>query len=236
MLILLYLIVTVHLGVVLASLYMHRYVIHKQYEIAPRTEAVMKFLYWFLFDTVSKEFIVQHRKHHEFSDSFVDPHSPRFGFWSLLRNCLVPGFFRSYKIEISPDDYNRYGVSPNGSKSFIDRNPRLGPLLFLVLTVALFGWVGIPIWIAHLFLVNFFTITTITVFGHVYGYRNFELKDYTRNIVPIGILSIGEELHNNHHNNSKLYNFAVNKNEFDLGFFYLRILSKFNLIQFKRVV
>lgn len=235
MLILLYLVVTVHLGVTLASLYMHRYMIHRQYDVSPRLESVMKVMYWLLYDTVPKAFIVQHRKHHEFSDSFNDPHTPRFGFWSLLRNCLVPSFFRSYKIDLSPEDYKRCGVSLSTDSSFIDRHPRLGPLLFLVFTVLLFGWIGFPIWIAHLFLVNFFTITVITVFGHVCGYKNFELNDYTRNIVPIGIFSVGEEMHNNHHNDSRQCNFAVNKYEFDLGYQYLRILNKFNLIQFKRV-
>ena len=231
MLILLYLLVTVHLGVLMASLYMHRYMIHRQYDMGPRTEAVMKFLYWFLFETVSKEFIVQHRKHHEFSDSVVDPHSPRFGYWSLLKCCLVPGFFRSYVIELSVLDYNRYGGSIK--PSFIDRYPRLGVLLFLALTMSIFGWYGIPIWLAHLFLVNFLTITTITVFGHSIGYKNFQLNDLTTNIIPIGILCVGEELHNNHHSNSKQYDFAVKKNEFDLGYQYLRVMNKLNLIQFK---
>ena len=228
----LYTVLTVHLGVVLASLYMHRYMIHKQYSMSPRLEKSMKVLYWLLFDTIPREFIVQHRKHHEFSDSVVDPHSPRFGFWSLLRNCLVPSFFRSYRIEVSDLDYSRYGGSV--SNSFVDRHPRLGPLLFLSLTVTLFGWWGILIWLAHLFLVNFLTITTITVFGHVTGYRNFNTNDLTTNIVPIGILCVGEEMHNNHHKDSKQCNFAVKKNEFDLGYQYLRILNKFNLIQFKK--
>lgn len=227
----LYTLFTIHLGVVLASLYMHRYMIHRQYNVSPRVESLMKIGYWFLFETVSKEFITQHRKHHEFSDSVVDPHSPRFGYWSLLKCCLVPGVFRSYKIELTPADYNRYGGSIK--PSFIDKYPRLGVLLFLALTVAIFGWYGIIIWLVHLFVVNFLTITTITVFGHSIGYKNFQLNDLTTNLIPIGILCVGEELHNNHHADSKKYNFAVKNNEFDLGYQYLRVMNKLNLIQFK---
>jgi len=226
-----YTLVTIHLGVVLASLYMHRYMIHRQYNVNPYVESIMKFGYWFLFETVSKEFIVQHRKHHEFSDSTVDPHSPRFGYWSLLKCCLIPGFFRSYKIELSEFDYNRYGGSIK--PSFIDRHPRLGVSLFLALTVSIFGWYGIIIWLVHLFAVNFLTIATITVFGHAHGYKNVNLNDYTTNLMPIGILCVGEELHNNHHYDSKRCNFALKQNEFDLGFQYLRVLNKLNLIQFK---
>jgi stearoyl-CoA desaturase (delta-9 desaturase) len=232
MLIVIYTLVTIHLGCILASLYMHRYAIHRQYEMGPRTEAIMRIAYWFLFGPVSQEFIVQHRKHHELSDGFNDPHSPRFGYWKLLRNCLIPSFFRPYAIQLSDADKQRYGGTL--TDSFTVRYPRLGVILFLALTVALFGWIGIVAWTIHLFAVSFLTIATITVFGHSFGYRNFTLNDRTTNVSRFGILCVGEELHNNHHYNSKSCNFAVNRNEFDLGFFYLSILDKLKIITLKK--
>jgi stearoyl-CoA desaturase (delta-9 desaturase) len=231
MLILIYTIVTIHLGCVLASLYMHRYVIHGQYYLNPRVETVFKTLYWILFGVVSREFVVQHRKHHEFSDTPMDPHSPRFGFWKLLINCLVPNFFWWYQIKVSDKDYSRYSGSI--SNTVIDRYPRLGVVLLLLINMLLFGWVGILAWVIHLFVVNLLTITTITVFGHSVGYRNFNLSDLTCNIVPKGIVCVGEELHNNHHKDSRQCNFAISKREFDLGFYYLQILNRLNVVQFK---
>jgi stearoyl-CoA desaturase (delta-9 desaturase) len=210
---------------------MHRYAIHRQFYLNPKVEYSMKILYWLLFGVVSKEFIVQHRKHHEYSDTWTDPHTPKFGFWKLLLICLIPSFFCPYKITVSSQDYERYGVY--NYNTFVDRFPRLGVLVFLIISLLLFGWYGIVTWTVHLFVVNFLTITTITVFGHSFGYRNFNLNDYTKNIVPIGIVCVGEEMHNNHHMNSKRCNFAVNKNEFDLGFYYLKILNKFKLVEFK---
>jgi fatty-acid desaturase len=210
---------------------MHRYVIHRQFHLTPGAEQAMKIMYWILFGAVSTEFVVQHRKHHEFSDSKNDPHSPRFGFWKLLINCLIPSFFLPYRIQVSAEDYRRYGVLP--SNTFVDKYPRIGVLLLLLTNILLFGWYGILIWVIQLFVVNLLTITTITVFGHSFGYRNFNLNDYTKNIVPTGILCVGEELHNNHHKDSRQCNFAINRNEFDLGFYYLQVLNKFNLVQFK---
>jgi stearoyl-CoA desaturase (delta-9 desaturase) len=198
-----------------------------------RTEMVMKVMYWLLFDVVTREFVVQHRKHHEFSDTWNDPHSPRFGFWSLLKSCMIPSFFRSYKITVSDAECQRYGAEV-ATDTFIDRNPKLGVLLLLLFSIVLFGWLGIVAWIIHLFAVNFLIITTITVFGHSVGRQNFELGDLTRNVVPVGILCVGEELHNNHHKDSRLCNMAINKNEFDLGFRYLQLLNRFNLVQFKQ--
>jgi stearoyl-CoA desaturase (delta-9 desaturase) len=210
---------------------MHRYVIHRQYSPTPATEQVMKVMYWLLFGTVSTEFVVQHRKHHALSDTAQDPHSPRFGFWNLLINCLVPNFFWWYRIQVSAEDRNRY--SRPVPETFVDRWPRLGVVVFLLINLALFGWLGLVAWAIHLFVVNLLTIATITVFGHSFGYRNFELDDLTRNVVPVGILCIGEELHNNHHKDSRSPCFAISKREFDLGFYYLQILNKFNLVKFK---
>jgi stearoyl-CoA desaturase (delta-9 desaturase) len=148
-----------------------------------------------------------------------------------LANCLVPNFFWWYRIRVSDADYNRYGGST--ATGLIDRYPRLGVVLFLAINIMLFGWLGIVAWAVHLFIVNLLTITTITVFGHSIGYKNFELGDLTRNIVPVGVLCVGEELHNNHHKDSRSPDFAISKREFDLGFRYLRILNRFGLVQFK---
>jgi len=225
--------ITIHLGCVLASLYMHRYVIHRQYSMSPRVEQVMRVMYWLLVGTVSREFVVQHRKHHRLSDTGSDPHTPRHGFWPLLAGCLVPDFFRSYRIDVSADDYYRYGVAVSKSTAFTDCYPRLGVLLLLLVDMTMFGWWGLAAWITHLFVVNFLVIATITVFGHSTGYRNFDLGDLTRNVAPWGILCVGEELHNNHHKDSRQSNFAVNTGEFDLGYFYLKILNRLNLVHFR---
>ena len=231
MLIVIYTLVTIHVGCVLASLYMHRYVIHRQFYLTPVAEQTMKIMYWLLFSTVPAEFVVQHRKHHELSDTPQDPHTPRFGFWMLLANCLVPNFFWWYRIQVSDADYHRYGGFR--SDSLVDQYPRLGVVLLLAINIMLFGWIGIAVWVVHLFVVNLLTITTITVFGHSFGYRNFDLGDLTRNIVPVGILCVGEELHNNHHKDSRSPDFAISKREFDLGFCYLQILNRFGLVQFR---
>ena len=231
MLIIIYTLVTIHLGCALGSLYMHRYAIHRQYEMAPGVEKTMRVMYWILFDSVSSQFIAQHRKHHALSDGPHDPHSPRFGFWSLLKSCSIPPFFRPYTIKMTDQECLAYGVQP--SIDFTDRHPRLGVLLLLAVNITIFGWFGIVSWTVHLFAVNFLIITVITVFGHSFGYRNFDLGDMTKNICPIGILAVGEELHNNHHKDSRRCNFAAKPNEFDLGFFYLGILARLKLISIK---
>ena len=61
--------------------------------------------------------------------------------------------------------------------------------------------------------------------GHALGYRNYDVKDESRNISPIAIWLGGEELHNNHHADPKSARFAARWFEFDIGWVYIRMLQ-----------
>jgi stearoyl-CoA desaturase (Delta-9 desaturase) len=61
--------------------------------------------------------------------------------------------------------------------------------------------------------------------GHAIGYRNFDTKDSSRNIIPLGLWIVGEELHNNHHADPKSATFRAKWYEFDIGWVYIKLLS-----------
>jgi stearoyl-CoA desaturase (delta-9 desaturase) len=65
--------------------------------------------------------------------------------------------------------------------------------------------------------------------GHAVGYRNYSVKDESRNISPIAIWLGGEELHNNHHADPKSARFAAKWYELDIGWVYIRMLQFFRL-------
>jgi stearoyl-CoA desaturase (delta-9 desaturase) len=67
--------------------------------------------------------------------------------------------------------------------------------------------------------------------GHAWGYRNFEIKDASRNIVPLGVVLAGEELHNNHHADPRSARFRRRWFELDVGWVYIRILASLGLAQ-----
>jgi stearoyl-CoA desaturase (Delta-9 desaturase) len=79
--------------------------------------------------------------------------------------------------------------------------------------------IWIPLWAAGV----------INGIGHALGYRNFEVKDESRNISPIAIWLGGEELHNNHHADPKSAKFKAKWFEFDIGWAYIRTLQAFGL-------
>jgi stearoyl-CoA desaturase (delta-9 desaturase) len=71
--------------------------------------------------------------------------------------------------------------------------------------------------------------------GHHSGYRNFEAPDASTNVLPIGILIGGEELHNNHHTYPTSAKFSVKPFEFDIGWGYIRALEMLGLAKAKKV-
>jgi stearoyl-CoA desaturase (delta-9 desaturase) len=79
--------------------------------------------------------------------------------------------------------------------------------------------IWIPLWAAGV----------INGIGHALGYRNFEVKDESRNISPIAIWLGGEELHNNHHADPKSAKFKAKWFEFDIGWVYIRGLKLLGL-------
>ncbi|MDE3207932.1 MAG: transposase, partial [Pseudomonadota bacterium] len=60
-------------------------------------------------------------------------------------------------------------------------------------------------------------------------------EDASTNIVPFGILIGGEELHNNHHAYASSAKLSNRWYEFDIGWFYIRILECLHLAKVKKI-
>ena len=74
----------------------------------------------------------------------------------------------------------------------------------------------------------------INWFAHKYGYRNFDVNDTSRNLLPIDLLMLGEAYHNNHHKFGHRANFGgIRWYEIDPTFQLMRGLDKLNLIHLK---
>jgi stearoyl-CoA desaturase (delta-9 desaturase) len=65
--------------------------------------------------------------------------------------------------------------------------------------------------------------------GHHLGYRNFDTRDASHNIVPLAVVTAGEALHNNHHRSPRSACFAVRPWELDMGWWVIRLLAVLGL-------
>jgi stearoyl-CoA desaturase (delta-9 desaturase) len=64
---------------------------------------------------------------------------------------------------------------------------------------------------------------------HVWGYRNYETRDVSRNNVFIALLSSGEGWHNNHHADPRSARHGHTRGEIDITWMIIRLLMLFGL-------
>jgi stearoyl-CoA desaturase (delta-9 desaturase) len=218
-----------HITMIIMSLYLHRSLSHRSIELAPSLKYFCRFWIWMTLGINRAQFVAQHRFHHLNSDKPSDPLSPLNNGGVL--NLFLYGY-EIYKKTTSDDLIKIYGkIADNDwlEKHLFCKYSDMGSVVFFFINIVLFGLWGVVLWAIYIIL------TTISVFGffsltHVYGYKNFDTHDNSYNLMSLGMMFIGEELHNNHHQNPRSANLAHLNSEFDLGWLYIRILKKLNLV------
>lgn len=226
----LWVVVIGHLTTMCVSVYLHRAMSHRSITIHPVPAAIMRTWLWLFTGMDTKEWTACHRKHHAYVDQYGDPHSPVIeGFLQIF---LFGVFY--YQKAISDkamvEQYGK-GTPEDWLERVVFRKFHfMGIFIPLVLNMALFGLqTGAIIWGVQMVWIPFWAAGVVNGVGHAWGYRNFSLKDASRNFMPIAILLAGEELHNNHHANPSAPKFSVKWWEFDAGWVYIRALELFHL-------
>lgn len=224
-----YVVVLGHITNLCVTLYLHRSATHEGVKFHAVVEHFMRCWLWATTGIKTKQWVAVHRKHHAFSDREGDPHSPVNE--GLLQITFGGVFF--YRDAASDQEtLEKYGRGcPDDwmERTFYTPRSWLGILSMLILDLALFGplW-GMFAWICMAIWIPLFG-NVINGVGHALGYRNFETKDNSHNIIPLGLWIVGEELHNNHHADPKSAKFRAKWYEFDIGWVYIKILSWFKL-------
>ena len=224
-----------HVTIVSVTVYLHRCQAHRALDLHPLLAHFFRFWLWLTTGMVTREWVGVHRRHHARCETSEDPHSPQvLGLKKVLwegaelyrdatkREDLIERYSRG-----TPDDwiethlYRRYSV--------------IGVSAMLVIDFVLFGIPGIAAWAVQMVWIPFFAAGVINGVGHYAGYRNFQSPDAATNIVPWGIVIGGEELHNNHHAFASSARLSYKWYEFDIGWFYIRLLEILGMAKVRKV-
>ncbi len=149
--------------------------------------------------------VAVHRKHHLHSDADGDPHSPRDGAWWSHMVWLFPrprdpawqNLLQQFGKDLLRDPFMR-----SLDRTFLLWHFGLG---FVLLAVGWLGWdlytgLSFVAWGTFLRMVFVLHITwLVNSASHMWGYRNYETDDNSRNLWWVGLLAFGEGWHNNHH-------------------------------------
>lgn len=233
-----YTLILTHITVIGVTIFLHRSQAHRGLDLHPIVSHFFRCWLWLTTGIVTKEWVAIHRKHHTECETENDPHSPQI---LGLKKVLLEGA-ELYQAEAKNNaTLSRYGRgTPNDwleNKVYAQKILRsAGITLMFILNVLFFGIPGIAIWAIQMMWIPFFAAGVVNGVGHFWGYRNFECPDAARNIMPIGIIMGGEELHNNHHTFAASAKLSVRWWEFDIGWFYIKILNSLGLAKVHRSV
>jgi stearoyl-CoA desaturase (delta-9 desaturase) len=224
-----------HITIVAVTIYLHRAQAHRSVDLHPAVAHFFRFWLWLTTGMRTIEWVAIHRKHHAHTETEEDPHSPhQVGIWKVLLEGA-----EMYRDEAKdPDTLAKYGHGT--PDDWMERNVYArfevgGITLMGVLALVLFGVLGLTVWAIQMMWIPLWAAGVINGLGHYLGYRNFESADGSTNLSPLGLLIGGEEMHNNHHAFPSSAKFSQRWYEFDVGWFYLRLLAAVGLARIKRV-
>ncbi|HMF84384.1 MAG TPA: fatty acid desaturase [Acidimicrobiia bacterium] len=171
----------------------HRYFAHRSYKLRRSAQFVMAFgggtacqkgvLWWAGY----------HRRHHRFSDTARDIHSPRKGFWWSHVGWILCDKYSSTDVE-SIRDFARYP-----ELRFLDRHDWIPPWALGVVCFVVGGWSGLVVGFFLSTVLLWHATFTVNSLAHVFGRRRYDTPDTSRNSLLVALLTGGEGWHNNHH-------------------------------------
>jgi stearoyl-CoA desaturase (delta-9 desaturase) len=211
----------------------HRYFAHKSY----RTSRVFQFmLAWLGCSSVQKGplwWASHHRRHHRYSDTPDDPHSPLMTsfWWSHI------GWILSEDHEETPyNDIQDWSQYPE--LRWLDRWHVVPGIVLAVgcflLGYFIGGWAGAWCYFVWGFLIStvilYHATFSINSLSHLFGRRRYATDDDSRNNLLLALITLGEGWHNNHHHYQSSANQGFFWWEIDISFSLLRVLSWFGLV------
>ncbi|MFT5323858.1 MAG: fatty-acid desaturase [Planctomycetaceae bacterium] len=163
-----------------------------------------------------------HRVHHARSDKKGDPHSPRNGvlwshiLWIFVRRDAeeVAELHRRFAPDLIKDPMMRFF-----EKTFGLWLVGFAAMMYVVGGLPMLVW-GVSVRLT----VAYHTTWLINSASHIWGYRNYETTDDSRNLWWAGLLAYGEGWHNNHHAWPRVACYGHRWWEFDITWQAIKVL------------
>lgn len=230
-----------YLSLFFQTFFLHRYAAHHAFTMSRRSEKIFFVLTWIFQGSnylSAYGYGVMHRMHHAFADTENDPHSPTYDetIWNMMWKTKTIYSAISNRVMVVDKRFTE-GVPQWEAFDRIARSmwPRIvwGALYVLFYIQFATSWWMFLLLPIH-FLMSPIHGAIINWFAHKYGYRNFEVKDTSRNFLPFDFLMMGESYHNNHHKNGSRPNFGgVRWHEIDPTYLIIRALNALGVIDMK---
>ena len=212
-------------AVLATTVYLHRVLAHRALTVRPAVALVFRTIIWIMTGIAPRAWVAVHRRHHAFSDTPQDPHSPVvLGFWAvqlgnvkLYRDTIGDGVtVTKYARDLPPDRLDRMLFD----HALVGLAIGIGFLMVVLGPVA--GLLA-----AGIHTVVYLSISAaVNAVGHTYGKRPYE--NLATNNQWLAWISGGEGLHNNHHAAPTSARFALAPGQADPGWWLICLLLRTN--------
>lgn len=226
---------TTHITIATVTIFLHRSQAHRTVELHALTSHFFRCWLWVSTGIGTREGVAVHRKHHAACETPDDPHSPQT---RSIAAVLLRGSELYAAAAKDRRMLKQYGAGTPDDwlvRRLYTPHRFHGVSLLLAIDLMAFGAIGATVWAVQMLWSPVCAAGIINGIGHWWGYRNFEVADASRNIVPWGVVIGGEELHNNHHTHPTSAKLSVRRHEFDIGWVYIRGLEMLGLATVRRI-
>jgi stearoyl-CoA desaturase (Delta-9 desaturase) len=226
----------------------HRLFTHRSFETSATVRAILGVLGSMAIEGSIMRWVATHRRHHQHSDSELDPHSPNTHGSGVL--AVLRGFWHSHVgwfFDAEPRDL----VTRYVPDLMADRVTRVVSKLFLLWVVLSLAVPGLIAWaitgtvaggllgvlwggVVRVFFVHHITWSINSV-CHLWGSRPYRSHDLSRNNVIFGVLGFGEGWHNNHHAFPTSARHGLHWWQFDSSYWVIRLMAMVGLARNVRV-
>lgn len=228
-----------YLSLFFQTFFLHRYASHAAFTMSKGWEKVFFVLTWIFQGSnylSAYGYGIMHRMHHAFADTPEDPHSPKYDeslFKMMWKTKTIYSAITSKQMKVDDrftQNVPEWTAFDKFARSWVSR------LFWGAAYVAVYWFYATEWWLWLLlplqFLLSPIHGAIINWFAHKYGYRNFEVKDTSKNFLPFDFLMMGESYHNNHHKYGNRANFGGFRwHEIDPTYLMIRLLNRIGVIQ-----
>lgn len=225
----------------------HRLLTHRSFKTPKWVEHIFAILGICSMQDTPARWVSVHRMHHVHSDHVPDPHSPLVNFWWSHMGWLmfvnretysVAGLEKFAKDLLRDRFYMRLETNPYAQFFYIlAQFPvfyALGfGLSFLFssdLSAANQLGSSMVIWGVIMRVIAVWHITwSVNSLSHMFGYRNYETGEESRNNWFVALLTVGEGWHNNHHEDPSAATVQHRWWEIDISYYEIKFLELIGL-------
>lgn len=177
-----------------------------------------------------------HRAHHKYTDTALDPHSPRYGLKNAYYGWMTK---KTYPVHVDPEV-----LCPDLVKDplyrFLDQGGHLykahtlaaiSGLLFRAGLWGLFGWrIALASALAGAAVLQIPLLLNVVCHLPRMGYKTYARDDDSVNVWWVALLANGEGWHNNHHAFPGSARSGLKPHEFDLSWLTIRLMRSVGLV------